>query len=254
MTAEVEHTLAEVRRLRTRVRSQAHAGAWLPVAVIAVLVLSSIALYRQPFTQPYQLSVSSPYWAGLPDEQHDPLLSYVFWFASTPLAFGLIAAWYRWRARRTGMSIRWRPAVAAGVGALVALAVLAAVPVHLVVTDGILGPEPPGLSDTWRHALLSPLLVIAVALVALGWAERSTALASAGGWVAVITGWQTAFGQIGHVPGWLAWVLGGGSGPALGGEVTLANLNRPGPLLITIALPLVVFAAVRGWRARSGNA
>ena len=96
--------------------------------------------------------------------------------------------------------------------------------------------------------------MIAVALVALGWAERSTALASAGGWVAVITGWQTAFGQIGHVPGWLAWVLGGGSGPALGGEVTLANLNRPGPLLITIALPLVVFAAVRGWRARGGNA
>jgi hypothetical protein len=251
MTAEVEHTLAEVRRLRSRVRSQAHAGAWFPVAVIAALVLSSIALYRQPFVQPHSLSISSPYWAGLPDEQHSPLLSYVFWFAGTPLAFGFIATWYRWRARRTGMSIRWRPAVAAGAGALAALAVLAAVPVQRVVSDDVLRPQ---LSVAWRHALLSPLLVIAVALVALGWAERSTAVGLAGGWVAVITAWQTAYGRIGQIPGWLAWLLSGGSGPALGGEVTIADLNRPGPLLITIALPLVVFAAVRGWRARGGVA
>jgi len=55
-------------------------------------------------------------------------------------------------------------------------------------------------------------------------------------------------------PGWLDWILDGGSGPALGGEVTLANLNRPGPLLIAIALPLVVFAVVRGSRARGGVA
>ena len=91
-------------------------------------------------------------------------------------------------------------------------------------------------------------------IVALGWAERSAAVALAGGWVAVITAWQTASGRIGYIPGWLAWILGGGSGPALDGEVTLANLNRPGPLLIAIALPLVVFAIVRGSRARGGVA
>jgi hypothetical protein len=137
-----------------------------------------------------------------------------------------------------------RPAVAVGAGALVALAVLAAVPVQSVDYSAV----------GWRHALLSPLLVIAVALVALGWAERSAAVALAGGWVAVITAWQTASGRLGHIPGWLDWILDGGSGPALGGEVTLANLNRPGPLLIAIALPLVVFAVVRGSRARDGVA
>src|SRR5881392_2704862 len=119
MTAEAEQTLVEVRRLRARTRSRAHAGAWLPVAVIAAPVLSSIALYRQPFTQPQELAVASPFWAGLPDEQYSPLLS--------------------------------------------------------------------------------PLLVIAVALVAVGWAERSAAVALAGGWVAVITARQTASGRIGYI-------------------------------------------------------
>jgi hypothetical protein len=47
------------------------------------------------------------------------------------------------------------------------------------------------------------------------------------------------------------WLLSGGQGPALGGDITLLGLNRPGPVLILATLPLLVFAAVRA--ARSGE-
>src|SRR6266542_3917327 len=52
-------TLDEVRRLRERARSVAHGGAWFPVAVLAALVLLSIALYRHPFRQVNESSGTS---------------------------------------------------------------------------------------------------------------------------------------------------------------------------------------------------
>ena len=42
---------------------------------------------------------------------------------------------------------------------------------------------------------------------------------------------------MGRLPGWLTFVLGGFEGPGLGGQVTL--FDRPGPVLLVMALPLV---------------
>src|SRR6266508_3537733 len=98
--ATAEQELTEVRRLRDRTRSRAHGGVWFPVAVLALLLLTSIALYRSPFRELHEATVTVPYWAGLPAEQRSPIASYLLWLVGTPVAFALIAAWYRRRARR----------------------------------------------------------------------------------------------------------------------------------------------------------
>jgi hypothetical protein len=242
-----EQTLGEVRRLRERARLVAHGGAWFPAAVLAALLLSSIALYEDPFRQVNQFLGDSG-WVGLPATERGAVASYVFWLIGTPVAFALIGLWYRWHARRTGMRVPWRWFAAAGLGTLAALVVTAALPVYptSLAAQYELSAEPPDY--VWLWALRTPLLPIAAAVTVLGWVERSRAVALAGVWVGLIAWWQNFVG-IGRMPNWETWLLSGGDGPALGGELSLLGLNRPGPLLIMMTLPLLVFAAVRAHRA-----
>ncbi|GAA1415622.1 hypothetical protein [Catellatospora coxensis] len=248
-TALPEQLLDEVRRLREQARRQAHAGAWFPVAALAVLLLASISLYLVPFAQVDQLAVTSR-WAGLPDEQRSAQASYLFWFIGTPLTITLIGVWYRWRARRVGVRVPWRWFAITALGALLALAVLAAMRADLPA-DHDLVKNYPGVPivEQVRLGLFTPVMPIALAIVVLGWAERSRAVALSGVWVGAITWWQCSQG-LGQLAGWQAWVLGGFEGPALGGQLTLFGLNRPGPTLILMALPLLVFATVRAVRSR----
>ncbi|MDT5026784.1 MAG: hypothetical protein QOE61_3210 [Micromonosporaceae bacterium] len=240
-TDHPEEALAEVKRLRRRAHRRAHGGAWLPATAIAVLLLASIGLYRYPFESPPLIEASYPFSAGLPDEQRSPMGSYVFWFAGAPLVFAMAAAWYQWRARRVGIRVAWRPFVATGLGVLMLLAVLAAVPRSepSAVTGELLVPSP----LLWT-GLLTPLLPIAAAVLALGWAERSRSLIVAGVWIALLALWLcSSTWPLGHFPGWVARVLDGGtaSGPGLGGQLAL----RPGHYLVVMALPLIAFAVVR---------
>ncbi len=243
-------TLDEVRRLRERARSVAHGGAWFPVAVLAALVLLSIALYRHPFRQVNESSGTSG-WAGLPDPERSAVASYVFWLVGTPVAFALIGLWYRWHASRTGMRVPWRWFAVAGLGALAALVVIAAVPVDpaTLTARSELGAGRPG--DLWLWALRTPLLPIAVAVVVLGRVERSPALALAGVWLGLVSWWQHFYGM-GRVAGWETWLLSGGQASGLGAEVGLLGLNRPGPILIVATLPMLAFAVVRRPRSRGG--
>jgi hypothetical protein len=237
-----EHVLTEVRQLRDRARSRAHGGVWLPVAILGVLVLSSIGLYQWPFGEPHDGTVTVPFWAGLPSAQRNPILSYAFWFVGTPVAFALIAGWYRRRATRVGFRVAWRWSVGAGLGALAALAIFAAVPVALPqdVPLGTLSAGPPPLGFVLLHGVLTPLLPIGIAIAVLGVAEASLALVVAGGWVALVAWLQSTFGV-----GAIFSLLEGGPGPAN----TARFDTPPGPLLIAVAVPLVAFAAVRAWRA-----
>ncbi|GAB3968165.1 hypothetical protein V1634_30865 [Plantactinospora veratri] len=232
--------LAELDRLRSRTRTRTHGGAWLPALAVAVLLLASIALYRTPFGQPVALSIDHPYWAGLPDEQRHPVLSYAFWFVGTPLLFATTAAWYTLRARRLGLRVSWPLFVGAGLGVLLLLAVLAAVP-GTEVRSTALAPAPAWF---WP-GLLTPLLPVAVAVLALARAERSAGLTAAGIWIALLTAWLCGTYPLGYLPPWATDILGGESG-SLGGQLAL----RPGHYLVLMALPLLVFAAVRAARAR----
>lgn len=237
--------LDEVRRLGERTRRLAKAGSWFPVALLAVLLLGSIALYAVPFRQPTELRVSSPYWAGLPDQQRDPIVSYLYWFLGTPVTILLIGGWYRWRARHVGIRIRWVRFAATAIGALAALAVLAAAPVGPSAGSDLAADAPPlTVAAQVGRGFLTPLLAIGLAVIVLGWSERSRGLSLSGVWVVAIAWWQCSQGM-GRLTGWMVWVLDGFSGPALGGEVAILGLNRPGPILIVLTLPMLVFAAIR---------
>lgn len=239
--------LAEVRLVRERTKAAVHAGAWFPVLVIAVLMLASIALYVQPFAQVH--SNGAPFGAGLPSEARSEMWSYIFWLVGTPASFALIAWWYQARARRIGMKVRWRWFAVTGLGALVAQAVLAAAPVSMPDPNLLVaGPASP-ITMSW---LLSPLLPVAAALIALGMAERSTALAVTGTWIGFAMWWVDRFGM-GRMPGWATWLIDGGQGSGPGSEVAVLGLSRPGPMLIVLALPLLVVAAVRAARDQSAR-
>jgi hypothetical protein len=232
-SSEAERTLAEVDRLRRRTQVLAHAGAWFPAAAIAALLLASIALYRHPFHDPQVVYIEYPFWAGLPDAQRSALSSYLFWFIGTPVVLAGISLWYRWRVQRVGMRVSWQLFVGTGLVVLLLLAVLAGIPVQPIENPdfGSVTAYQPPLS---LRAVLTPLLPIAAAVIVLGWAERSAALAIAGGWIALLTLWQCGYG-LGRFPG---------------GQLTLLGLHRPGSTLILMALPLVGFAAVRAFPAR----
>ncbi|MET8833873.1 hypothetical protein ABZV78_08155 [Micromonospora sp. NPDC004540] len=242
-------TLTELRWLRRRTRVRAHGGAWLPALGIAVLLLASSALYRRPFASTYGISVDSPYWAGLPDEQRDPLASYLFWFLGTPLLFAAVGLWYRWRSRSSGLRVAWPLFVSTGLGILLLLAVLAAVPQQQPQQLDALNSSG---GHFWLPGLLTPLVPIAAAVLVLGWAERSRALTVAGGWIAVLTVWLCGWAPMGYLPGWATDLLGGDlTGPldgvpnTLGGQIAW----RPGIWLILMSVPLVAFAAARGWQS-----
>jgi hypothetical protein len=218
----------------------------MPVATLAALLLASIVLYARPFAGLWHGGGPAPYWAGLPDAQRSPLLSYAFWLVGTPLTFAAIGAWYRRRARRTGMQVAWKWFAITGAAAFVLLVLLAAVPDSTSTFGGesMLASREPVSPASALTGLATPLLPIAVALVVLGWVERSRALALSAAWIAVVAWWQCSQGM-GRLAGWTVWILDGFQGPALGGELTLLDLNRPGPTLIAMTLPLLVFAAVR---------
>jgi hypothetical protein len=232
-------TLTEVRRLRTRSRQRAHGGAWLPAAVLAVLVLLSAVLYRYPFDTPQIFTASYPFWAGLPEEQRSATASYVFWLLGLPAAFAAIVAWYRYRARRMGVRVPWPVLVTVGLGALALLLALAAIPSQPLVEPEVVtlvAPPPP----PW-HALASPLLAVAAAVVALGWVERSPGLAATGIWIGVLTCWQCASAP--------STLMIGGNGPGIAGQLGL----RPAGMLLAMAGPLLVWVLVQAVRSRGGT-
>ena len=233
-----EKTLADIRQLRARSRRLAHGGAWLPALLLAGLVLASMLLYRNPFgEQPG--SWRHPFWAGLPAGARSEVGAYLFWFAGLPLTVLATAAWYRWRGRRVGMTIAWPWYAGVTCGVLASLAVFAAVPSRSVT---------PPFEAGWP-GLLTPLVAVAAAAIALGAVERSRGLILGGAWLGLITAWHCTLGM-GELPGWLTWLLDGGEGPALGGQLTLFGLHRPGPVLVLMVLPLLATGVLGWWRER----
>lgn len=237
MAEHTEQALTDLRQLRARSRRLAHGGAWLPALLLAAVTLGSAFLYRYPFAEPTAESWRHPYWAGLPAEPRGDLAAYLFWFLGLPLTVAATGAWYRWRSRRHGVKIAWPWYAGITCAVLALLAVIAAV------------PSARGSSGEGWPGLLTPLLAVAVAAIALGAVERSKPLIFGGAWLGLVAAWHCALGM-GGLPGWVTWLLGGGEGPALGGQLTLLGLNRPGPVLVLMTAPLLVIGIHGLWRAR----
>jgi hypothetical protein len=186
----------------------------------------------------------TPYYAGLPGARSQ-LAAYVFWLVAAPLAYALCAAWYRRRAHRLGLALRWERFLGLGVCLFAVLAVLYALPHRPVPTVTGSGSVAPLLAldagEVIVAALLSPLVVVAFGLLVLGWVERSWPVAVAalvyGGVATVIN--LYGFGQI---PPWLARPHGAMN----------EFFASPGPnvvLLGTILLLGAALTAVGSWRS-----
>jgi hypothetical protein len=122
------------------------------------------------------------------------------------------------------MKIAWPWYASVTCAVLALLAIIAAVP-----TRSVTSPFQAGWSG-----LLTPLVAVAVAAIALGVVERSRGLVFGGAWLGLITGWHCTLGM-GELPD---------------GQLTLFGLHRPGPVLILMSLPLLIVGLLGWWRAR----
>jgi hypothetical protein len=184
----VSDLVGEIEGLRARTRRASSGGA-VPLAVLGVLVAGSAPLYAAMFDETVRTSTTGdgivrlfplgpsgrptePMWLLRLLRVHPGGLAYhrlsVYWLLGVPVAFGLVAAYYAWRARRTGLSLDgWRVAL---VGAVVLAGLLAVVDLGRPRFPGF-GPNELNL---WNFA--NPLLVVAAGTFALAWVERSRAL------------------------------------------------------------------------------
>jgi hypothetical protein len=97
----------------------------------------------------------------------------IYWLVAAPVAFAAVAAYYAWRARRTGLSVDgWRVAAFGGG--------LFAVLVGVLAYTG--GPVSSGFDQDGVQPIdvVNPFLVVALCVFALAWVERSVAVLLAG--------------------------------------------------------------------------
>jgi hypothetical protein len=235
-------TLAEVEELQRRVVRQVHGGAWLPAGAVGVLLLLSAVLYVSPFADPPPrlVVITYPPWAGLAGEQRAPMFSYGYWLAATAGLVAVTGAWYRRRARITGMAVAWRRFAGAALAAMSLVVIAAAVPGDPMLDPGTVAAPPFrwGYMDLNERGLITPLLPLAVYILVLARVERSRALIAAGAWMSVLVVW-------------LCVVM-----PR--GRLGAMNFGfPPGYYLLAMAGPLLAYAGAggaRSWLQRLGRA
>jgi hypothetical protein len=172
--------LGEIRAIRSRTSAAAR-GYWLPLLLFGALICGSLAFYeilplpRQVALAPAGAPGCAPGIAGPPC--HGPaghvtvVVTALGWYWQLAIPAGVIAAvlWYRWRGQRTGLRTPSLPFLVTGLvlGELVLLA-----PLLISQAGPRLGS---GLIHDSRQS--GPLVIIAVLLWVLAWAERSRGLA-----------------------------------------------------------------------------
>jgi hypothetical protein len=208
--------------------------------MLAALPLLSIVLYADPLDAAGAEPVEYPFWAGLPAGQRQVSASYAFWLLGLPAVASVTAAWYRRRELTHGVRLPWGRPVMVGGAAMCALLLLFAAPSGQV--------SPPGASGGAWVGLLTPLLAVGLSAVAHGIVERSKSITLAGAWFTALAVFSCAQGTVGGIPGWLDWLLSGGSGPALGGQLTLLGMDRPAGALSVMAGPLLIAGVIHRMR------
>jgi len=189
-TVDARTLLGEAAAARRRTR-RARQGFWFPLVVLGLVVLGSTPLYFGPSTLAagglraavaFEASGSVGYFpAGA--FTASPWAIALFWLTTLPGAYLVISGWYLLRARRRGVATSPWPYVGLG---LLLLAVLVVTSPQVVLLAHL--PRAVAfISSTSDFSVrgLTPLLSIAVGLVALAVIERSRAL---GAYVAALFG------------------------------------------------------------------
>jgi hypothetical protein len=179
----VSDLVGEIDDLRDRTRRASFSGA-VPLALLGLLVAFAAPFYAAAFNArrnhvPVDIFVTLQRLRARPmfvtrllrlqpgGPQNDRLVAY--WLLAVPVAFLLVAGYYGWRARRTGIALNgWRVVIA---GAVVLLALVAVV--ELPARGFQMGT---GRSDVRIGNFVSPLLVVAAGTFAVAWVERSRAV------------------------------------------------------------------------------
>jgi hypothetical protein len=144
---------------------------WVPLVIFGALTLLATPLYRFPSAPhgggPTGMVIARPLgplgWFAGGFFLRTPWLVSLFWLVALPVGYGLTVLYYHHRAHRRGVAGSVRPYVLTGIGLLAFLVVASAV-----------GRLQPG--DLFIRGL-TPLLTIALGLLVLAWAERSSPLA-----------------------------------------------------------------------------
>ena len=177
---EREPDPAQLLRSTRRLRDQASAarrGYWLPLLLFGALICGSLPFYERlrprrpgaglpvpgtchPVGQPCHVVAGTLHLAAV------TALAY-YWQLAIPAGVVLTVLWYRWRGRRVGLRTPARGFLVTGVvlGELVLL-----VPLLAAQSGSLIR-----LMHDTRQA--GPLVIIAILLWVLAWAERSPALA-----------------------------------------------------------------------------
>lgn len=166
--------LDELEARATRVRARASAG-WLPVLLAGLAMLGAFPAlagwWDGPGCDPCSFDGSGGFSATLAELGAGSRPLAVYWLTILPLVHILSGAWFAWTRRRTGFGQRW------GLHVMVAAATLVVVLLSLV-------PPFEELVSPATRPVLTPLLALALGLVALGRVERDPVVTLAGAAVA----------------------------------------------------------------------
>ncbi len=172
--------LSQLQRLRDKT-SHAARGYWLPLLLFGAIIAGSLAFYQRlepaPGVRFVRLCAASHPCGHLVTVVSS--LGY-YWQFTIPAGVIITVLWYRWRGSRTGLRT---PALAFLIIGLVLAELVLLIP---LLTASSNSPVRANLLHDTHQA--GPLVIIAVLLWVLAWAERSRALAivTAGYFVAVV--------------------------------------------------------------------
>lgn len=163
--------LAEARGLARRVRL-AQRVTWLPLLVLAVMVLGAIPMYRysNPIESDCQVLAD-----GQVCRVWQPWADF-YWLTATAIAYVVIARGYLRVARDRGVDARVLPYVLTGVGVAVLLTVLELAGAGAWILPDLQARLHPPAYALVLFRLLSPTGGIGLALLVLAWLERHVAL------------------------------------------------------------------------------
>jgi hypothetical protein len=167
--ADAAGLLSEMRRLRRDARSARHAY-WFPLVLFSLLILAAIPFYGTSAVSGLKSRLSLPILGGYPVTGAQTAVGY-YWLAALLGGLALTIWWYRRHARRIGVKTPSR-------GYLITVVVLTLMAVILPLlarlrSFGFLNIALPG--DLFLRGTF-PLVIIAIGLCVLAWAERSRAL------------------------------------------------------------------------------
>jgi hypothetical protein len=234
--------LGEMKALRRRARTARHAY-WFPLVLFGLLILASAPFYILPdyqtgMTAVAQGSLPLPVLGGFPGVTAHGYLGY-YWLAALLAGLLLTLLWYRWNARRVGLQTPAR-------GTVVTVAVLTGLALVIPLLSQLRSLQ--SLGVLWPGDLVMrgtfPLVIIAVGLWALAWAERSRALAgiaavyTAVALLASLYNVENVLFRLGWNPSGQEWRL-----------TSLPNVLLPA--LVLLVAGTGAFAAQRRHRARA---